>query len=167
VKNLIPVLAVAAVALTSGVKGQNAGSKPDSLQLKSASLEQADRMIASALAVAERLKVRATVIVLDAAGNPMALARMNGASPASLEGAQMKANTALAFGAATKDLVASVKPGQPLYGIALAQFSKPLLFVPGGVPVVVDGAVIGAVGVGGAQPDQDNQMAEAAISSLK
>ncbi len=166
-KNIIPVLAVTAVALASGVEGQTSGSALVPVQLNSASLEQADRMIASARATAVRLKVRVTVIVLDAAGNPVSLARMNGASPASLEGAQMKANTALAFGAPTKDLASSVQPGKPLYGIAVAQFSRPLLFVPGGIPMLADGEIVGAVGVGGAQSEQDQQIAEAAVANLK
>jgi uncharacterized protein GlcG (DUF336 family) len=57
----------------------------------------------------------------------------------------------------------AVQPGGPLFGIE-AGTREPLTFVAGGVPVTDDnGRLIGAIGVGGGMPDQDAQVADAAL----
>jgi uncharacterized protein GlcG (DUF336 family) len=161
---LLPVAIATAVNMPNPRQAQTNHAP---LQLQSISLEQADAMIVSARATASRLKVNVSIMVLDVTGTPVIVNRMNGAGPVTLEGAQMKANTALTFGAPTKDLVAAAQPGAPLYGISQGSFSKPMLFVPGGIPIRSGANVIGAVGVGGAQPDQDHQIAAAAIAAIK
>jgi uncharacterized protein GlcG (DUF336 family) len=165
IKNVLLPVTIATV-----IAAPNPGQAQTNLapqQWQSISLEQADAMVSAARITANRLKVNVTIVVLDVSGTPVIVNRMNGANPVSLEGAQMKANTALAFGAPTKDLVAAVQPGAPLYGISIGNFSKPLLFVAGGIPVRSGNNLIGAVGVGGAQPDQDHQIATAAIATIK
>jgi uncharacterized protein GlcG (DUF336 family) len=163
----VALLPVAIAAAINAPDASQAQKNQAPLQLQSISLEQADAMVILARAAAIRLKVNVSITVLDVTGTPVVVNRMNGAGPVTLEGAQMKANTALAFAAPTKDLVAAVQPGAPLYGISQGSFSKPLLFVAGGIPIRSGGNVVGAVGVGGAQPDQDHQIAAAAIAAIK
>jgi uncharacterized protein GlcG (DUF336 family) len=69
------------------------------------------------------------------------------------------------FARTTRDLAPDVQPGAPLFGIE-AGTRDPLVFVAGGVPVVQDGVVIGAIGVGGGTPDEDHEVASAALTVL-
>ena len=76
-----------------------------------------------------------------------------------------KATTALLFAQPTRDLAASVQPCAPLYTIEAAT-RGPLEFVSGGVPLTDEqGTVIGAIGAGGGTPDQDHDVAAAAVDA--
>ncbi|MEU2339634.1 heme-binding protein [Streptomyces sp. NPDC013172] len=111
------------------------------------------------------LGVACTVGVVDAGAHLIAAARADGAPLAAVETSQTKARTSVLFAQATKDLVPAVQPGTPLFGID-AGVRDPLAFVPGGVPVVRNGTLIGAIGVGGGTPDQVHEIASAALEAL-
>ena len=129
-------------------------------------LAKADQAIGAAKAKAEEFGVPFTVSIVDAGAHLVAAARQDGAALAAVETSQVKARTAVLFGQATKDLAGAVQPGAPLFGIEAAT-SGPLAFVGGGVPVRdAHGVVIGAIGVGGGSPDQDHEVAEAALAAL-
>lgn len=115
------------------------------------------------LARARELKVKIAVVVLDRAMAVTAVQRMDGAYPSTVDVARAKAHTALNFGAPTSALAERVLPANQA---ALQSVVPQLMFVPGGVPITVDGAVIGSVGVSGASADQDRECAEAAAASL-
>ncbi len=76
-----------------------------------------------------------------------------------------KAFTALQLDAPTADLTDAVRPDGPLHTLPTA-LDRPLLFIAGGLPVHRDGRLIGAVGVGGAAPEQDHSFAAAALAAL-
>lgn len=120
-------------------------------------LEHAKRILETAYQKAVESKLDATIAVVDAGGHLLALQRMDGALLASLESAQVKARTAVFFGAPTRFL-----PGdKPFTPALLGAVSYPVAMVPGGVPIRAEGRIIGAIGVGGGSSDQDDAVAEA------
>lgn len=103
-----------------------------------------------------------SVAVVDRAGQLQALVRGDGAAAHTLEAAQAKAYTSAAFGAATSDLA----PRAVGDGATVADLPG-TLFLPGAVPVQIDGATIAGIGVGGA-PDgmADQACALAGLDAL-
>jgi uncharacterized protein GlcG (DUF336 family) len=123
-------------------------------------LDIACRAIDAAVARAAELGVLVSVAVVDEGGNLMAFARMDGAEVARPTLAVDKAYTALANRVSTADLAVQAAPGGPLFGLHAAAQGRFVIF-GGGVPVRRGGEVVGAVGVSGAQVDQDAACAEA------
>jgi uncharacterized protein GlcG (DUF336 family) len=106
-----------------------------------------------------------SVSVLDAGGNLLAFRRDDQAVLISGETSTRKAYTALQLATPTADVVDAVKPDGPFHSLPTS-LERPLLFIAGGVPVIRDGRVIGAVGVGGGAPHQDHEYATAAVTTL-
>lgn len=125
----------------------------------------AQTLIEAARAAASAAGVPISVTVVDAGGHLLAFQRDERAVLISGETSRRKAYTALQLGAATADLVNAVQPGNPLYTLPTA-LDRPLLFIPGGVPLHSDGRLIGAIGVGGGTPEQDHAFAAAAQGKL-
>ena len=91
---------------------------------------------------------------------------MDGAALASIDLSLAKARTSVYFGAPTADLAAAVAPTAPLATAETAS-TRALAFVAGAVPITDEnGVVIGAFGAGGGSPDQDHEIASAAVASL-
>ena len=129
-------------------------------------LAGADKAIAAGRAKAARLGIAFTIAIVDAGAHLVAFSKQDGAALASVESSQAKARTAVLFGAPTADLAGAVQPGAPMFGIE-SGFRDTVAFVGGGVPVTdSEGRLIGAVGVGGGSPDQDNEIAEAVNRAL-
>lgn len=82
----------------------------------------------------------------DADGRVVAVKRMDGAALVSIDDSAAKARTSVFFGAATHDLQPEVPPGGCLCSLADASVER-LTFVGGGVPVLVDGEIVGGIGV--------------------
>jgi uncharacterized protein GlcG (DUF336 family) len=122
----------------------------------------AAKLIAEASqAEAERNGWKVTIAIVDDGGHLMHLVRLDGAHLASAETAAGKARTAAMFRRPTKGLEDSINKGR--FAFLDAPNIVPL---EGGVPVVVEGDVVGAVGVSGVQSSQDVQIAEAGIAAL-
>jgi len=131
------------------------------------SLEAAQSATAAALKKIRTLDIPYTVSVVDGAGHIVLMTRMDGAAIASIDTSIAKARTSVYFGAATKDLAAAVADGQPLATIQTST-SIPLAFVAGAVPIKNGaGVVVGAIGAGGGSPQQDHEVAAAALSALR
>ncbi len=113
---------------------------------------------------ARDLGVAIVVSVLDPAGLPVAFARMDGAPMLSLDIAADKAWSVSAFGQPTTWWAETIAAEPALS--ALANNNR-LMPVPGGVPLLFEGDVIGAVGVSGATGEQDHQIAEAGAATLR
>jgi len=129
-------------------------------------VQSAWAMVYRAHAYAEIAGIKVTAVVVDEAGCPIAVGRMDGADPHSAELAFNKAYTAAAFHVATAELAPQAR--QPwLKSLAIAHHGR-ILPAPGGI-VVVDGiAILGAIGVAGAHhPDQDILCAQAALAVLE
>src|SRR3954465_11326704 len=99
-----------------------------------------------------------TVIVLDVTGLPVAAARMDGARTITWDIGFAKANTALRFQSSTAELKERVKPENK---VAIGSPPPMIAFLGGGLPIVRDGVVVGAVAASGAAEDQDEECAEA------
>lgn len=130
------------------------------------SLETAHRLTLAATKKAEEIGIPYTITVVDGGGNVVHVSRMDGAALASIDTSVAKARTSVYFGAPTADLAGAVQPGAPLHTIQTSTV-QPLAFVGGAVPVT-DGAgvVIGAIGAGGGSPQQDHDVATAAVEAL-
>lgn len=126
--------------------------------------EQALALVQAAVAKARRMGLRITAVAVDAGGHPKALVRMDGAPFHGVVISTDKARTAAGFGiptAAWKDRIAA-RPH------VLEGLNGRAGFIPigGGVPVVVDGSLIGALGISGAHEDQDCEIAAAGLDAL-
>lgn len=131
---------------------------------KAISYELAAKMVEAAIAKANELKCKQNVAVVDDGGNLKAFGRMDGAPLLGIEGCQRKAFTAL-FGVGTKDFYNYIKDQQGLL-IGLSHFSRATV-VGGGLPIVVDGEVVGGIGVGGGSEEQDIECAKAGLKVLE
>ncbi|MFD8643855.1 heme-binding protein [Streptomyces zaomyceticus] len=127
--------------------------------------EDAEILLTAARRAAEAAGVTVSVTVLDAGGHLLAFRRDDRAVLISGETSTRKAYTALQLDSPTADLVDLVKPDGPFHSLTTA-LDRPLLFIAGGVPVHRDGALIGAIGVGGGAPEQDHTFAVTATAAL-
>lgn len=125
-------------------------------------LNDAARLLEGARARASEIGVPMCIAVTDAAGNLVAFERMDGGKITSITIAIDKAYTAAAAKKATHEYGAASQPGAPAYGINSAIGGR-LMVVGGGLPLIVSGEVVGAVGVSSGTPDQDRDVAQAAL----
>jgi uncharacterized protein GlcG (DUF336 family) len=130
------------------------------------SLHQAQAVVDDALAKADEVGVAMNVAIVDAGNNLTAFARQDGAWLGSIEIAHNKAYTARAFDMPTQDLYAETQPGGSLYGLAASNDGRVITFA-GGIPISDGDTIIGAIGVSGGTPDQDQQVAEAGVSAYR
>ena len=126
--------------------------------------KEARAAIERGLAKAEELGFKVAVAVVDAAGHLVACDRMDGALWITPEIARAKANAAAAFQATTHDLETRFAAARALFaGNVAALGDYKLVFGRGGVPLVAGDRIVGAVGVSGAvPPDNDHVIADAA-----
>jgi len=124
--------------------------------------EDARLIIAGARARAEAIGVPMCIAITDEGGSLIAFERMDGGKVTSITIAIDKSYTASAAKKATHEYGASSQPGSPAYGINSAIGGR-LMVVGGGLPVLVDGAVVGAIGVSSGTPAQDQDVAQAGI----
>lgn len=115
---------------------------------------------------AARMGVKAVVAVSDAAGRPVAVHCMDGAYIGSYDVALNKTYTAVAFQMSTAELAKLAAPGGSLYGIQNTNEGKIVIF-GGGEPLLVDGVMIGAIGVSGGTAEQDTKLGAYGKNILK
>jgi glc operon protein GlcG len=156
-------LALAAIALLA----QGAAAHPSKknlplLEKRVLSLDAARKMVAAAEAEAERNHWRGVVAVVDDGGWLIVLERMDHAAmTASVELAMGKARSAAIFKKPTQDLEDAINHGR--YAAITA---RGFVEMQGGIPVIVDGEVVGAIGASFATPEQDVHVAEAGLAAL-
>jgi glc operon protein GlcG len=128
------------------------------------SLEQAKRVIAAAEAEAQKNNWPVAITVVDTGGWVVATHRLDNTQLGSIPFAEDKARTAVLFRRSSKafeDAVAGGGIGLRVLGLRGAAPYE------GGVPIFVDGKIIGAIGVSGMLPQQDGQVANVGASALK
>jgi glc operon protein GlcG len=126
-------------------------------------LEAAKTVAAPALAEAARNNWAMAVAIVDPAGDLVYFERMDGTQLASVTVALDKARSAARFKRPTKafqDMLAAGGDGLRVFGLAGA------VPVDGGVPIVVDGKIVGAIGVSGGTSAQDGQCAQAGAAAI-
>lgn len=127
-------------------------------------LAEANAIVQGALDRARALNIRISVAVCDAGGRLLAFQRMDGAIWASAYGSQGKAIASAAFGRASGEL--AERAGSPIIqGIAAAEGGH-MIPSQGAVPIIRNGAVEGACGVGGGTAQQDEDCARAGVEKL-
>jgi uncharacterized protein GlcG (DUF336 family) len=133
-------------------------------------LEEAKLMIEAAKKKSEEINVLETIAVVDDGGNLIALERMNGARITGPEISIAKAYTASGHKRSThlfnKEPNGPALPGNEAFGINQIIPGKFAIFV-GGFPIVVNGEVVGGIGVSGGNGEQDTAVGTAALKALQ
>jgi len=127
-------------------------------------LQEANRAIAGAIDKARALNIRISVAVCDAGGRLLAFQRMDGARWASAYGSQGKAIASAAFGRPSGEL--TERAGHPTFVGITAASGGHMIMGQGAVPILRDGAVEGACGVGGGTGQEDEDCARAGVALL-
>ncbi|WP_257351351.1 GlcG/HbpS family heme-binding protein [Pseudalkalibacillus decolorationis] len=125
-------------------------------------LDAAKKLIEGAEKEAKKLDVAMVISILDEGGNLIATHRMDDAWIASIDIAQNKAWTSVALKMSTADLADATVPKAELYGLNTTNNGRLVVF-GGGIPLIKEGKVVGAVGVSGSKVADDVQVAEAAV----
>jgi uncharacterized protein GlcG (DUF336 family) len=128
-------------------------------------LEDARRVIAAAEKKAADIGQPMNIAVVDAGGNLVAHVRMDNAWIGSIDISINKAFTARAFDISTKDLAEHSQSGGQFFGIHASNGGRVMIFA-GGVPLKLDGKVVGAIGVSGGMGAQDQAVAEAGAAAF-
>jgi uncharacterized protein GlcG (DUF336 family) len=127
-------------------------------------LEKAEKAIAAARKEAIGLKTKMCIAVVDSGANLRSFERMDDAWVGSIDIAIKKARTACFFTMPTGQLGLLSQPGNPLYGIEHS--NQGLITFPGGLPILQNGELIGAIGVSGSSVENDQKVAEAGVKVL-
>lgn len=134
-----------------------------SVNQPSISLEAADAILDAAVARSKEQGKNMVIAVVDAAGELKAYCRMDGAPLLSVDIAINKAWTAASYGFPTHGLGAYVKSDEGLGTIA---HTPRLVLFGGGFPLMVDGALVGGLGVSGGHYSEDMDVAESALKAV-
>ena len=122
---------------------------------------EVSQILAAARTEAQNNQWAVTIVIVDDGGHPLALERLDGCAPIGAYIATEKARTSALGRRESKGYEEMVNGGRHAF------LSAPLLTsLEGGVPIIVDGQVIGAVGVSGVKAEQDAQVAKAGAQGL-
>jgi uncharacterized protein GlcG (DUF336 family) len=127
-------------------------------------LEKARELIQAMKVKAEEIKVPMVMVVADATGEIVAMERMDGSALVSLKIAPNKARTAARMRMSTEELAKSVVPGQSLYGI---DHDPDIIGFGGGIPLMHEGIVVGAIGVSSGSVEEDVSVAKAGLAAFE
>jgi uncharacterized protein GlcG (DUF336 family) len=127
-------------------------------------LEAAKKIVAASEAYARNKKWAVVIVIVDTGGNLVVVNKIDNTQVGSIDVAIGKARTANNFKRPTKAFEDAVAGG----GIGLRILSLPnVVAIEGGEPILVDGKVVGAIGVSGVQANQDGEVAKAGLAALK
>ena len=136
----------------------------DLLEQRRPSLALALRLLQGVREEAAARELALAICVVDAGGHVIAAQRMDGAALGALSLAEGKAYTAVLWGTRTGDFTESTQPGGPDWGW---NTTDPRVVVyAGGIPLLVDGALVGGLGASGGLADEDEACVVAAAQSL-
>jgi uncharacterized protein GlcG (DUF336 family) len=128
-------------------------------------LEDARRVISAAEKKAREIGQPMNIAVADEGGNIVAHVRMDNAWIGSIDISMKKAYTSRAFDIETKELAKHSQSGGEFFGIHVSNNGKIMIFA-GGIPLKLDGKVVGAIGVSGGSGDQDHAVAAAGAAAF-
>lgn len=135
------------------------------LTIKRLDLDDARLLISGARAKAEEIGVPMGIAVTDESGALIAFEKMDGAKILCEAFAIDKSFTATGTRKGTHELNEANQPGKPTHGLACAMGGR-VLVLSGGLPVFVDGEVVGGIGVSSGSPPQDLEVAQAGLDAL-
>jgi uncharacterized protein GlcG (DUF336 family) len=127
-------------------------------------LENARNIIEAGIAKAKQIGQPMNIAVVDAGANLTAFVRMDGAWLGSIDIAINKAFTAKALISRPWSSAATANRETKFFGIHVSNHTRVMIFA-GGVPIKMNGQIVGAVGVSGGSGDQDQAVAEAAVAA--
>jgi uncharacterized protein GlcG (DUF336 family) len=153
-------LLVVALVLVAAVSASAQAPPPYGAAI---TLDQAKKVMAGAEAEARKNNWPVVIVILDSGGNLVMLQRLDNAQWGSVEIAKEKARSAVALRRPTKALQDAIAQG----GANLRLLNIGYSVLEGGIPIVVDGKIIGSVGVSGVTSQQDAQIGQAGIDTLK
>jgi uncharacterized protein GlcG (DUF336 family) len=119
----------------------------------------------AAKAAARERGVPISVAVVDQGGQLVAFERMDGADLVTISLSQDKAWTALMNRMPTRDLAPLVQPGAEFYGYESIGRGRTIVFA-GGMPLEIDGVLVGGLGVSGGSVEQDQEIVDAALAAF-
>lgn len=125
--------------------------------------EKAIELVRVAHTQADQLDIAVTAVVVDQSGRMIALGRMDGARPITVEIALNKAYTAASFQQPTGELVGAAK--ETWFQSLVVSSNGRIMPGGGALPIVEGGNVVGAIAVAGGTEDQDQQCAEIALAA--
>ncbi len=155
---LVALLALLTIPSASGAQTAGPSGTAD------LSLAEAVRMIAAAQAEAGARNLRLTIAVVNQRGDVIAVGRMDGANPGTVDTAIGKAMVSAMFGQPSGALAARV--GTPVAQGLNVQTGGRLRFLQGALPIVRGGFTVGAIAGSGASAQQDEDAVRAALTSL-
>ncbi len=127
-------------------------------------LDQAKKVMAAAEAKALQNNWYVAISIMDSGGNPVMLHRLDGTQLASVRIAEGKALTAVEFRRPSKAMEDAIAGG----GAGLRYFSVlGIMPIEGGIPIVIDGQIVGGIGVSGVLATEDAQIAQAGADAIK
>jgi glc operon protein GlcG len=156
--------ALALVVVATLLASATAAQTPTTPYGAPISLEQAKKVLAGAEAEARKNSWNVVIAILDSGGHLVLLQRLDNTQFASVEVAQQKAYSAVAFRRPTKVFQDGVAAGGEGLRILKLAGATP---VEGGLPLILDGKLVGSIGVSGVTSQQDNQIAKAGVEALK
>jgi glc operon protein GlcG len=133
---------------------------PDTAPSLKLTVDGAMKLLQAAMKKAAEMKVPECISIVDAGGQLLAFARMDGAFALSIDSSLVKAMTAASYGEPTGNIAAGVD-----IKLAIATQGK-RVNLPGGLPIIVDGHVVGGIGVGSGTGEEDRIVAAAALAAL-
>jgi uncharacterized protein GlcG (DUF336 family) len=128
------------------------------------SLEEANKVVQATIAKAKELNIKVSVAVCDPGGRLVAFSRMDGTIWASVYGSQGKAATSAGFGRASGEL--QDRADHPTIRAIIAADGGRMIPGQGAVPIIRNGVVEGACGVGGGTGQEDEVCAKAGVAAL-
>lgn len=131
------------------------------LEKKTLSLEAADKVAAAAEAEAKKRNATVVIVVVDDGGYPLVLKRLDDTQVASVEVGIGKARTAAIFRRPSREFEEQIKNGR--VASLVLPGATPL---QGGVPLITNGKVVGAIGVSGNTPQEDEDIALAGAAAF-
>ncbi|QKR99933.1 heme-binding protein [Sphingomonas sp. CL5.1] len=135
------------------------------IEIKRLDAHEAVLLVAAARERALEIGVPMCIAVVDESGYLLAFQRMDGGKIHSIQVAMDKAFTAASARRPTHELADLSQPGSPLFGLNVALGGR-ICIVGGGMPLVVGGDVVGAVGISSGTPAQDRECAAAAVAAF-
>jgi glc operon protein GlcG len=129
----------------------------------------AKKAVEAAEAAANAAAAKVAIAVVDANGDLVYFRRMDGTAGVPVTASQAKARAAILFGVPTKALQDAVAAGTAVSATVTpaAATGAPIMAVQGGLPIVRNGKVVGAIGVGGSTSQNDELFAQAGIDAIK
>jgi glc operon protein GlcG len=126
-------------------------------------LEAARIALSASEAAARKGGWRVVIAVVDDGGHAITTARLDGAQWSSIDTAVAKARAAVAWKRPTRMLEESVNGGRT----AFLSITQGMAALQGGVPIEIEGIIVGAVGVSGVKASDDEVIAQAGVDALK